>query len=128
MASSSVAIVTMPTLPAWWPPSGYEEITEAQVGELFRYLKTVMPPVMADARCRIQDRVGDDPIRVWPTTVKNLAGRRLGYFDALNVVHLSARDRDETVSVAIGLRPDGKLAILGGTPERRQQEWVVWEG
>lgn len=50
MAPSSVAIVTMPTLPAWWPPAGYEEITEAQARELFRYLRTVVPPVMADAR------------------------------------------------------------------------------
>jgi hypothetical protein len=82
---------------------------------------------MADARRRIQDRVGDDPIQVWPKTVKQLAGRRLGDVDALQVVHLAARTRDETVSVAIGLRPDGRLAILEGTPERRQQEWQVWE-
>ncbi len=127
MAPPSVAIVTMPPLPAWWPPSGYEEITEAQVRELFVYLRTVVPPVMADARRRIQDRVGDDPIQIWPTTVKNLAGRRLGYVDALKIVHLAARTHDETVSVAIGIRPDGRLATLEGTPERRQQEWVLWE-
>ncbi len=119
--------MTTPTLPTWWPPSGYDEITEAQVRELFAYLRTVVPPVMADARRRIQDRVGDDPIQVWPKTVKQLAGRRLGDVDALQVVHLAARTRDETVSVAIGLRPDGRLAILEGTPERRQQEWQVWE-
>ncbi len=83
---------------------------------------------MADARQRIQDHVGDDPIQVWPTTIKQLAGRRLGYFDALKIVHLAARTHDETVSVAIGLRPDGRLATLEGTPERRQQEWVLWEG
>ncbi len=92
-----VAIVSVPTLPTWWPPSGYEEI-------------------------------GDDPIQIWPTTIKQLTGRRLGYFDAIKVAHLAARDRDETVSVAIGLRPDRRLAILEGTPERRQQEWQVWEG
>ncbi len=119
--------MTTPTLPAWWPPSGYEEITEDQARELFAYLRTVVSPVMADARRRIQDRVGDDPIQVWPTTIKQLTGRRLGYFDAIKVVHLAARTRDETVSVAIGLRPDGRLATLEGTPERRQQEWVLWE-
>ncbi len=118
----------MPPLPTWWPPSGYEEITEAQVRELFAYLRTVVPPVMADARRRIQARVGDDPIQVSPTTVKQLAGRRLGDFDALKIVHLAARTHDETVSVAIGLRADGRLATLAGTPERRQQEWVVWSG
>ena len=120
--------MTVPTLPAWWPPTGYDPLTEDQVRELFRYLKTVMPPVMEDARRRIQAQVGDDPIRVHPMTVKDLAGRRLGYFRAVPLVHLAARDRDETVSVAIGIRPDGKLAILEGTPERRQQEWQVWEG
>jgi len=62
-------IVTTPTLPTWWPPSAYEEITEAQVRELFAYLRTVVPSVMDDARRRIPDRVGDDPIRVWPTTI-----------------------------------------------------------
>lgn len=50
--------MTTPTLPAWWPPSGYEEISEAQVRGLFAYLRTVVPPVMADARRRIQARVG----------------------------------------------------------------------
>ncbi len=69
--------MTTPTLPVWWPPSGSHKITETQVRELFAYLRTVMPPVMADARRRIQDCVGDDPIQVWPTTVKDLAGRKL---------------------------------------------------
>ena len=88
--------MTAPTLPSWWPPSGYAELTEAQVRELFAYLKTVMPPAMEDARRRIQERVGDDSIQVWPTTIKQLTGRRFGYFDAIKIVHLSARDRDET--------------------------------
>ncbi len=128
MVAPVVAIMSVLALPAWWPPSGYDEITEDQVRELFAYLRTVVPPVMADARRRIRDRVGDDPIQVWPTTVKDLAGRRLGYVDAVKIVHLAARTHDETVSVAIGLRPDGRIAILEGTPERRQQEWVVWKG
>ena len=46
--------MTTPTRPAWWPPSGYEELTEAQVRELFAYLRTVIRPVMDDARRRIQ--------------------------------------------------------------------------
>jgi len=70
--------VTTPTLPAWWPPSAYEEIAEAQVRDLFAYLRTVVPAVMDDARRRIQDRVGDDPIQVWPTTVKDLTGTMIG--------------------------------------------------
>jgi hypothetical protein len=44
------------------------------------------------------------------------------------VVQLAARDRDETISVAIGLRVDGWLATLECTLERKQQEWVTWEG
>ncbi|MDQ3541016.1 MAG: hypothetical protein M3440_10035 [Chloroflexota bacterium] len=120
--------MTTPTLPTWWPPSGYEALTEAQVRELFAYLRTVVPPVMADARRRIQARVGDDPIQVWPKTVKQFTGRRLGYFNALKIVQLSARTHDETVSVAIGIRADGRLATLESTPERRQQEWQLWEG
>ncbi len=81
---------------------------------------------MRDAERHIGERVGDEPIRRHYPTVKSLTGRRLGHFTALQVVHLSARSHDETVSVAIGIRPDGSLATLEGMPERRQ-EWVVWE-
>ncbi len=118
-------IVTVPELP-WWPP-GYEPMTEQQVRDLFAYLRTVIHPVMTDAERRIRERVGDEPIRRHYATVKVLTDRRLGYFTALTVVHLSARHGEDTVSVAIGLRPDGRLATLEGTPERRQQEWVTWE-
>ncbi len=38
-----------------------------------------------------------------------------------------ARTGADTVSVAIGLRQDGQLVTTMGTPERRQQPWVVWE-
>lgn len=99
----------------------------AAVRDLFAYLRTVIHPVMTDAERRIRERVGDEPVHRHHATVKNLANRRLGMFVALQVVRLSARDRDETVSVAIGIRPDGRLATLEGTPERRQQEWVTWE-
>ncbi len=102
-------------------------MTEKQVRQLFRYLRTVIHPVMRDAERRIWARVGDEPIRTHRVTVKSLRGRRLGMFVALQVVHLSARNYDETVSVAIGIRRDGRLATLEGTPERRQQEWVTWE-
>ncbi len=120
-------IVTIPELP-WWPPAGYEPMTEKQVRDLFAYLRTVIRPVMTDAERRIRERVGDEPIRTYYPTVKSLAGRRAKMLVALQVVHLSARNYDETVSVAIGIRRDGRLATLEGTPERRQQEWVVWEG
>ncbi len=115
------------TLPGWWPP-GYDALTEDQVRELFAHLRTVVPPVMEDAERRIRAQVGDEPIRTYHPTVKVLTDRRLGYFTALTVVHLSARHGEDTVSVAIGIRPDGRLATLEGTPERRQQEWQVWEG
>lgn len=49
-----------PTLPTWWPPSRYGDNTDAQVRELFAYLRTVVPPVMAEALRWIQARVGDD--------------------------------------------------------------------
>ncbi len=87
---------------------------------------------MQDARRRIQQRVGDEEIRLhlhYPTT-KSLVGQRLGSFAALQIVHMSARDCDETVSVAIGIRPDGRLVTLESTPERRRrrrQKWIVWD-
>lgn len=117
--------MTIPELP-WWPPSGYEDLAEPQVRELFAYLRTVIPPVMDDARRRIRKHVGDDPIRIDHTTVKQLARQRFGSFTVIKIVHLSARTGEDTVSIAIGLRSDGRLATLEGTPERRQQEWGVW--
>ncbi len=118
-------LVTIAELP-WWPP-GYEPMTDQQVRDLFAYLRTVIRPVMTDAERRIRERVGDEPIRRHHATVKSLANRRLGMFVALQVVHLSARNGEDTVSVAIGIRRDGRLATLEGTPERRQQEWIMWE-
>ncbi len=44
-----------------------------------------------------------------------------------NEAEQEARYRGKGVSVAIGIRADGRLATLEGTPERRQQEWVLWE-
>ena len=114
-------------LPSWWPPTGYDPLTEDQVRELFAHLKTVVPPVMEDARRRIQSRIGDDPIEMHPETVRSLSRRRLGRVEVVPLVHLWARTGPDAVSVAIGIRADGQLAILEGTPERRQQEWRVWE-
>lgn len=71
-------------------------------------------------------RVGNDLIQIYPKTAKGLAGSRLESFAALKIVRFSAWGLDETVSVAIGLPADGRLAILEGTPERRQQ-WQVQE-
>jgi hypothetical protein len=82
---------------------------------------------MDDARRRIRERVGNDPIRVDYATVKQLAGKRLGTIDVVTLVWLSARTGPDTVSVTIGLRNDGRLVTTMGTPERRQQEWFVWE-
>lgn len=60
--SANMPVMTPLTLPAWWPPSGYEEFTEAQLRELFRYLRTVVPPAMENARRGIQARAEDaDP-------------------------------------------------------------------
>jgi hypothetical protein len=115
-------------LPSWWPPVGSHEITEAEVRELFSHLRTITRPVMADARRRIQERVGNDPIRVDYVTVKQLVGKRLGTVDVVTLIWLSARTGADTVSVAIGLRQDGQLVTTMGTPERRQQPWGVWEG
>ncbi len=85
--------------------------------DLIAYLRTVIRPVMTDAECRIRERVGDEPIHRHHATVKSLTDRRLGMFVAVQVVHLSARNYDETVSVAIGIRRDGRLAgHTGGDP------------
>jgi hypothetical protein len=119
--------MTTPELPSWWPPSGYDEITEDQVRELFAYLRTVTPPIMTEARRWIQERVGDDPIRVDYMTVKQLVGKRLGTVDVVTLIWLSARHGPDSVSVTIGLRQDGRIMTTMGTPERRQQEWVIWE-
>ena len=106
---------------------GSHEITEAEVRELFAFLRTITRPVMADARRRIRERVGNDPIRVDYVTVERLAGKRLGTVDVVTLIWLSARTGADTVSITIGLRQDGRLATTMGTPERRQQEWQVWE-
>ena len=113
-------------LPSWWPPLGSHEITEPEVRQLFAYLRTVTPTVMTDARRRIQERVGNDPIRVDYVTVERLAGKRLGTVDVVTLIWLSARTGADTVSVTIGLRQDGRLVTTMGTPERRQQEWTTW--
>ncbi len=111
----------------WWPPVGSREITELEVRQLFAYLRTVTPPVMTDARRRIRERVGNDPIRVDYVTVERLAGKRLGTIDVVTLIWLSARTGADTVSVTIGLRNDGRVVTTMGTSERRQQPWVVWE-
>ncbi len=92
MAASVVErIVTISELPFWWPPVGSHEITEAEVRELFSHLRTVTRPVMTDARRRIRERVGNDPIRVDYVTVERLAGKRLGTIDVVTLIWLSAR-------------------------------------
>jgi hypothetical protein len=45
----------------------------------------------------------------------------------LPLIWLSAQHGTDSVSVTIGLRKDGRLATTMATPERRQQEWVVWQ-
>jgi hypothetical protein len=116
----------IPEVP-WWPPVGSHEITEAEVRQLFAYLRTVTPPVMKDARRRIREHVGNESIEVDYVMVKQLAGKRLGTVDVVTLVWLEARTGPDTVSVTIGLRKDGRLVTTMGTPERRQQPWVVWE-
>jgi hypothetical protein len=108
----------IPAVP-WWPPAGSYEVTEAEVRQLFAYLRTVTPPVMADARRRIRERVGNDSIEVDYVTIERLAGIRLGTVDVVTLVWLSARDGPDTVSVTIGLRKDGRIVTTMGTPERR---------
>ncbi len=117
----------IPAVP-WWPPVGSHEITEAEVRQLFTYLRTVTPPVMKDARRRIREHVGNELIEDDHVMVGQLVGKRLGTVDVVRLVWLSARTGPDTVSVTIGLRKDGRLATAMGTPERRQQGWVVWEG
>lgn len=120
--------VTIPDLPSWWPPAGSHEVTEEEVRELFAYLRTVTPLIMTDARQRIREHVGDDPIRVDTTTARQLQGRRLGMVDVVSLIWLSARHGPDSVSVTIGLRKDGRIVTTMGTPERRQQEWTIWSG
>jgi hypothetical protein len=117
----------IPAVP-WWPPLGSHEITEPEVRQLFAYLRTITLPVMADARRRIREHVGDDPIEVDYVMVGQLVGKRLGTIDVVTLIWLSARSGPDRVSVTIGLRKDGRLATTMGTPERRQQGWVVWQG
>jgi len=47
-------------LPSWWPPLWPHEVTAAETLELFAYPRTIIRPVMADARRRIRERVGLD--------------------------------------------------------------------
>jgi hypothetical protein len=117
--------MSIPAVP-WWPPIGSREITEIEVRQLFAYLRTITSPVMEDARRRIREHVGDDPIHVDYVIAGQLAGKRLGTIDVVTLIWVSARTGPDTVSVTIGLRKDGRLATKMGTPERRQQAWVVW--
>lgn len=117
----------IPEVP-WWLPVGSHEITEHELRQLFGYLRTVTPPVMTNARRRIRERVGNDPIRVDYVTVGQLVGKRLGMVDVVTLIWLVARHGPDSVSVTIGLRPDGQLVTTMGTPKHRQQESEVWEG
>lgn len=118
--------MSVPAVP-WWPPDGSDEITENAVRQLFGYLRRVTPAGIRNARWRIREQVGNEPIRVDYVTVQQLIGRRLGTVDVATLIWLSSRNGPERVSVAIGLRNYGRPATTMGTPERRQQEWVVWK-
>lgn len=111
--------MTIPELP-WWPPKGYEELTEHQARELLAYLLPQLPPLIDAAAERIRELGVDAPIRHklhYPTT-KSLTGRRLGMFEVLEIAELSSRQNIGTVSISIGIRRDGQLA----TKERRTFE------
>lgn len=110
-------LMPIPELP-WWPPAGNDRLTEDQGRELFAHLRIVVPPVMEDARRRIRERVGDEPIEIHPETIMSMAGRRLGSVEVVPLVHLWARNGEDTVSVAIGTLADGQLETLEGTPPR----------
>ncbi len=58
-------------------------------------LRTVVPPGMDEVEPRIRARIGGGDIRVRSVTVKSLMGQRLAWFDALTIVHRSARTHDE---------------------------------
>ena len=110
--------MSIPAVP-WWPPVGSHELIEAEVRQLFAYLRTITPSVMEDARRRIREHVGDDPIEVDYVMVGQLAGKRLGTIAVVTLIWLAARTGADTVSVTIGLRQDGRLATTMDTPESR---------
>lgn len=119
--------MSIATCPAWWPPSDYEELTETQVRELFASLRTVTPFVMADGERRIRDLVGPGAeIRIDHETVKSLATKRLGRFEVMKVITLSAGSpqEDQYVRFAIGIHRDGSIMV---TPDLNPATHLVWK-
>lgn len=119
--------MSIPTCPAWWPPSDYEELTETQVRELLASLRTVTPFVMADGERRIRDVVGPSAeIRLHHEMVKSLATKRLGRFEVMKVIILSAGSpqEDQHVRFAIGIHRDGSIMV---TPDLNPATHLVWK-
>lgn len=119
--------MSIPTCPGWWPPSGYEQLTETQVRELFASLRTITPFVMADGERRIRDVVGPSAeIRIHHETVKSLTTKRLGMFEVMKVTTLSAGSpqEDHDVRFAIGIHRDGSIMV---TPDLNPATHLVWD-
>lgn len=111
----------------WWPPSGYDGLAEDRVRQLFSYLRTVTRPVMADGERRIREIIGPNPsISIHHETVKSLTSKRLGTFDVLKVIQLSAGApfHEYHVRFLIGLHRDAALMI---TPNLNPATHLVWE-
>lgn len=112
----------------WWPPSGNDRLSKHQVRQLFAYLRTVTPPVMAEGKRRIREITGpDEPIRIRHLTVKDLTDKRLGTFllDVLKVIHMGASTPlERNARFAIGLHRDGALVV---TPNLNPATHLFWD-
>lgn len=98
----------------WWPPSADDRLAEDQVRRLFRYLRTMTPPVMAEGERRIREVIGADaPNCIHNTTVKDLTDRRLGTFEVMQNISLSVGTPldDHCVRFAIGVHHDGAIMV-----------------
>lgn len=122
--------MTIPELP-WWPPTSSDDLTEDHVRHLFRYLKPRTPSIMAEGERRIRKIVGPgEPIRIHHPTVKDLTDKRLGTFEVLKVIDLSAGSPqdDHCLRFAIGLHRDGALMVTADLNPATHLVWERWRG
>lgn len=113
----------------YWPPSAADRLAEDQVRRLFRYPRTVIPPVMAEGKRRIREIIGpEEPICIHHPTVKTLTDTRLGTFEVMQIISLSAGSPMEEyyVRFLIGLHQDGALMVTPTLNPSTHLEWERW--
>ena len=115
--------------PAWWPPPDGEPIGEERARDLVRWLRTVAPAAVDQARNYLATHAPNSPQSRHAVKASQLAtfafaegmrGMPLG-----SVSVQGAQGPHGTVGIA--LQRDGRLAITVREPGERVQRWIVLE-